>query len=117
MPFPTLSALLTTDMIRACSIKTNTLLGMYAKQTIKEDLLSSAEMEGKGSDDEMKTKRRVDKSITEFRKSDNPLLVQDVFTRVKNNLLEAGEAFPDEYILENANRVIKLKSNKNKTDD
>ena len=40
-----------------------------------------------------------------------------MFTRVKNNLLEAGEAFPDEYILENANRVIKLKFNKNKTDD
>ena len=59
MPFPTLSALLTPDMIRACSIKTNTLLGMYANQTIKEDLLSSAEMEGKGSDDEMKTKIRV----------------------------------------------------------
>ena len=117
MPFLTLSALLTTDMIRACSIKTNPLLGMYAKQTIKEDLLSSAEMEGKGSDDEMKTKRRVDKSITEFRKSDNPLLVQEVFTRVKNNLLEAGEAFPDEYILENANRVINFKFNKNKTDD
>ncbi len=108
---------LTTDMIRACSTKTNPLLGMYAKQTIREDLLSSAEMEGKGSDDEMKTKRRVDKSITEFRISDNPLLVQEVFTRVKNNLLEAGEAFPDEYILENANRVIKLKSNKEKTDD
>lgn len=32
-------------------------------------------------------------------------------------MLEAGEAFPDEYILENANRVIKLKSNKDKTDD
>lgn len=56
---PTLSALLTTDMIRACSVKTNPLLGMYANQTIKEDLLSSAEMEGKGSDDEMKTKIRV----------------------------------------------------------
>ena len=61
MPFPMLSALLTTDMIRACSTKTNPLLGMYAKQTIREDLLSSAEMEGKGSDDEMKTKRRGDK--------------------------------------------------------
>ena len=59
MPFPTLSALLTTDMIRACSTKTNPLLGMYARQTIREDLLSSAEMEGKGSDDEMKTKIRV----------------------------------------------------------
>ena len=40
-----------------------------------------------------------------------------MFNRVKNNLLEAGEAFPDEYILENANRVIKFKFNKNKTDD
>ena len=40
-----------------------------------------------------------------------------MFNRVKNNLLEAGEAFPDEYILENANRVLKLKFNKNKTDD
>lgn len=40
-----------------------------------------------------------------------------MFTLVKNNLLEAGEAFPDEYIIENANRVIKLKSNKDKTDD
>ena len=59
MPFPTLSVLLTTDMIRACSIKTNTLLGMYAKQTIKENLLSSAVMEGKGSGDEMKTKIMV----------------------------------------------------------
>ena len=49
----------TPDMIRACSTKTNPLLGMYANQTIREDLLSSAEMEGKGSDDEMKTKRRV----------------------------------------------------------
>ena len=107
----------TPDMIRACSTKTNPLLGMYANQTIREDLLSSAEMEGKGSDGEMKTKKRVDKSITEFRKSDNPLLVLEVFTLVKNNLLEAGEAFPNEYILENANRVIKLKSNKDKTDD
>ena len=40
-----------------------------------------------------------------------------MFTRVKNNLLEAGETFPDEYILENANRIINLKSNKEKTDD
>ena len=40
-----------------------------------------------------------------------------MFNRVKNNLLEAGEAFPDEYILENANRVIKLKSNRNNTDN
>ena len=47
------------DMIIACSTKTNPLLGMYAKQTIREDLLSSAEMEGKGSDDVMKTKIRV----------------------------------------------------------
>ena len=108
----------TPDMIRACSTKTNPHLEMYENQTIREDLLSSAEMEGKGSDYEMKTKRRVDKSINEFRKYDNPLLlVQDVFTLVKNNLLEAGEAFPNEYILENANRVIKLKSNKDKTDD
>ena len=90
----------TPDMIRACSTKTNPLLGLYAKKTIREDLLSSAEMEGKGSDDEMKTKRRVDKLINEFRKYDNPLLlVQEVFNRVKNNLLEAGNAFPDEYIL------------------
>ena len=44
-------------------------------------------------------------------------LVQEVFNRVKNNLLEAGEAFPDEYILEIANRVIELKFNKNNTDD
>ena len=46
-------------MIRACSTKTNPLLGLYAKKTIREDLLSSAEMEAKGSDDEMKTKIRV----------------------------------------------------------
>ena len=104
----------TPDMIRACSTKTNPLLGMYANQTIREDLLSSAEMEGKGSDDEMKTKIRIGQSLTEYRKFDNPLLlVHEVFNRVKNNLLEAGEAFPDEYILENANRLIKLKSNKN----
>ena len=44
-------------------------------------------------------------------------LVQEVFNRVKNNLLEAGKAFPDEYILEIANRVIELKFNKNNTDD
>lgn len=117
MSFPTLSALLTPDMIRACSIKTNTLLGMYAKQTIKEDLLSSAEMEGKGSDDEMKVNRTIGNAIKEFKKSDNPLLVQEVFNRVKNNLLEAGETFPDKYILENVNRIIKLKFNKNKTED
>ena len=114
---PPTSMRVTPDMIRACSTKTNPLLGMYANQTIREDLLSSAEMEGKGSDGELKTKRRVDKSITEFRKSDNPLLVQEVFTLVKNNLLDAGEVFPNEYILENANRLIKLKSNKDKTDD
>ena len=65
----------------------------------------------------MKVNRTIGNAIKEFKKSDNPLLVQEVFTRVKNNLLEAGEAFPDEYILENANRVIKLKSNKDKTDD
>ena len=68
MPFPTLSALLTTDMIRAYSVKTNPLLGMYANQTIREDLLSYAEMEGKGSDGEMKTKIRVDKSINKYLK-------------------------------------------------
>ena len=55
-------------MIRACSTKTNPLLGMYANQTIREDLLSSAEMEGKGSDGEMKTKIRVDKSINKYLK-------------------------------------------------
>ena len=48
-------------MIRACSTKTNPLLGMYANQTIREDLLSSAEMEGKGSGDEMKVNKTIGK--------------------------------------------------------
>ena len=62
--------------------------------------------------------KREEDAIEEFKKCYNPrVLSQEVFNRVKNNLLEAGEAFPDEYILENANRVIKLKSNKDKTDD
>ena len=53
--------LVTPDMFRACSTKTNPLLGMYANQTIREDLLSSAEMEGKGSGDEMKVNKTIGK--------------------------------------------------------
>lgn len=108
---------LTPELIRTCSTNSNPLLGLYAKQTIANDLLSSAEPERQGREEEIKAKKTIDNAIKEFKNSENPLLVQEVFTRVKNNLLEAGENYPDEYILENTNRVIKLKSNKNKTDD
>lgn len=55
--------------------------------------------------------------MDDFRNSSNPLLAQGVFSRVKANLLEAGETFLDELILDNTNRVIKLKKNKDKTED
>ena len=38
---------LTPYMIRACSTKTNPLLGLYAKQTIREDLLCSQKWKGR----------------------------------------------------------------------
>ena len=72
---------------------------------------------GRGAEMRWKVNRTIGNAIKEFKKTDNPLFVQEVFTRVKNYLLEVGEAFPDECILENANRVINLKSNKDKTDD
>lgn len=55
--------------------------------------------------------------MDDFRKSSNPLLAQGGFSRVKANLLEAGDTFPDELILDNTNRVIKLKANKDKQED
>ena len=108
---------LTPDLIRTCSTKANPLLGLYAKQTLKEDLLSVVETEGEGDKTAVVTKKTTDTSLKEFSISKNPLLVQEVYTRVKNNLLEAGETFPDEFILENTNKVIRLKTSINRTED
>ncbi|MDD5973122.1 MAG: AAA family ATPase [Spirochaetales bacterium] len=108
---------LTPDLIRTCSTNSNPLLGLYAKQTLKEDLLSAADMEGEGVKKSVTTKNTTCTSLKEFCSSKNPLLAQDVFTRVKNNLLEAGETFPDDFILENTNKVIGLKTSINRTED
>ena len=108
---------LTPDLIRTCSTKANPLLGLYAKQTLKEDLLSVAETEGEGDKTAVVTKKTIDTSLKEFRISKNPLLVQEVYTRVKNNLMEAGETFPDDFILENTNKVIRLKTSIKRTED
>lgn len=55
--------------------------------------------------------------MKEFSSSKNPLLVQEVYTRGKNKLLGAGETFPDDFNLENSNRVISLKTSKIRTED
>ena len=40
-----------------------------------------------------------------------------MFTRTKRNLLEAGETYSDEFILDNVNKVIKPKINSEKNED
>lgn len=96
----------------------NTYLQLIAKQTLKEDLLSAAETEGEGDKTAVITNKTTDTtSMKEFSGSKNPLLVQEAFTRVKNNLLEAGETFPDDFNLDNTNKVISLKTSKNRTED
>ena len=106
---------LTPEYIRSCSTQSNPLLGLYAKQTLKDDILSGSEV-GECSDAKAE-KALIATSMDDFHKSSNPLLAQGVFSRVKANLLEAGENFPDELILDNTNRVIKLKANKDKQED
>ena len=97
---------------------TNPLLGLYARQTLKSDLLSSTELENDrvGVNDHRRKEKSV-KTITEFSLSPNPLLAQEVFTGTKRNLLEAGETYSDEFILDNVNKVIKPKINSEKNED
>lgn len=40
-----------------------------------------------------------------------------MFTRTKRNLLEAGETYSDEFILDNVNKFLKPKINSEKTED
>ena len=87
-------------------------------QTLKSDLLSSTELENDrvGAKD-YRRKRKEVKTIEEFSSSSNPLLAQEVFTGTKRNLLEGGETYSDEFILDNVNKVISPKINSEKTED
>ena len=60
------------EFISRTSTDTNPLLGLYSRQTLKSDILSSTELENDrvGANDY----RRKDKTITEFSSSSNPLL-------------------------------------------
>ena len=40
-----------------------------------------------------------------------------MFTRTKRNLLETGETYSDEFILDNVNKVLNPKINSEKTED
>ena len=42
---------------------------------------------------------------------------QTIYSRVKSNLLEAKEIYPDDLILNTVNKVANLKQNKNKSED
>ncbi|MCI7806847.1 MAG: ATP-binding protein [Spirochaetales bacterium] len=109
---------LTPEFISKTSTETNPLLGLYARQTLKADVLSSMELEDNRVGDKGKpNKDKAGKAIAEFRSSTNPLLAQEVFTRTKRNLVEAGEVYSDEYILDNVNKVLKLKTNAGKPED
>lgn len=104
--------------ISRTSTDTNPLLGLYARQTLKFDLLSSTELEKDrvGGNDHRRKEKSV-KTITEFSSSPNPLLAQEVFMGTKRNLLEGGETYFDEFILDNVNKVIIPKINSEKTED
>lgn len=85
---------------------------------MKFDLLSSTELEKDrvGVNDHRRKEKSV-KTITEFSSSPNPLLAQEVFMGTKRNLLEGGETYSDEFILDNVNKVLKPKINSEKTED
>ena len=57
------------------------------------------------------------KSLDNLKASENAFLAQMIFTRVKKNLTEAGEKNPDDLVLNTATRIVRLKSNKDKTED
>ena len=57
------------------------------------------------------------KSLENLKASENPFLAQTIFTRVKKNLTEAGEKYPDDLVLNTATRIVRLKSSKDKTED
>lgn len=84
--------ILTPEFISRTSTDTNPLLGLYARQTLKSDLLSSTELENDrvGAND-YRRKGKAVKTIVEFSSSSNPSLAQEVFTRTKRNLLEVSE--------------------------
>ena len=48
------------------------------------------------------------KSLDNLKASENPFLAQTIFTRVKKNLMEAGEKYPDELVLNTATRIVRL---------
>ena len=85
---------------------------------MKSDLLSSTELENDrvGAND-YRHKGKAVKTIVEFSSSSNPSLAQEVFTRTKRNLLEAGETYSDEFILDKVNKVLRPKINSKKTED
>ena len=106
------------EFISRTSTDTNPLLGLYSRQTLKSDILSSTELENDrvGAND-YRRKGKAVKTIVEFSSSSNPSLAQEVFTRTKRNLLEAGETYSDEFILDNVNKFLKPKINSEKTED
>ena len=67
--------ILTPEFISRTSTDTNPLLGLYARQTLKSDLLSSTELENDrvGTND-YRRKGKAVKTIAEFSSSSNTLL-------------------------------------------
>ena len=92
----------TPEFISRTSKDTNPLLGLYARQTLKYDLLlSSKELENDRVEaNDYRRKGKAAKTIAEFSSSSNPLLAQEVYTRMKRNLLEAGKTYSDVFILD-----------------
>lgn len=91
---------------------------LYARQTLKSELLNSTLLEkDRVGANYYRRKSKAVKTIVEFSSSSNPSLAQEVFTRTKRNLLEAGETYSDEFILDNVNKVLRPKINSKKTED
>lgn len=106
---------LTPEFIQKCSNQENPLLGIYARQTLQSDFLSYKETVGEKVENEALDSTK--KSIEDLKHSSNPLMHQTIYSRVKSNLLEAKEIYPDDLILNTVNKVANLKQNKNKSED
>ena len=89
------------EFISRTSTDTNPLLGLYSRQTLKSDILSSTELDNDrvGAND-YRRKEKAFKMITEFSSSSNPLLAYEVFTTTKRNMLEAGKTYSDVFMLD-----------------
>lgn len=105
---------LTPEFITKCASDENPLLSIYARQTLEADLLSN---DGLIGEEDRKKGKAVMKSLDNLKASENPFLAQTIFTRVKKNLTEAGEKYPDDLVLNTATRIVRLKSSKDKTED